>query len=287
MGAHLRWALLVPVLVVGVLLGRWLQMPNDIQDWSSHQQSFKRVLYPIGAGNTTPPTPSFTTNPGQTIQPNILLPPATVQVRVSAQASGVKFSYQLLALGAQSHEQYFGDTGAPGTPIAPDQPTLPFTFPVDADWDTQLNLTVVGDPVRTVNYYVSALFQAESPGQAGSSTAVFQPTPAAWQSPDNGNGGGVGAVAAGGTLTLVPAPPGTANTYLHAIWLDVTAAAGAWLDLETLSGIALGVRVDCAIGGPRSYTWPGRKVLADGVRAHNTSPGATNAINFGTSFRYS
>lgn len=137
------------------------------------QYTNRQKLYPDGVAiPVITNTPSFTVGAGATVTKTFTLPAGTVEIRILATASGLLFAYSLLVSGRQTVEQYFGDPNAPGTAVAVPVPTLPFTIPVELDWDTQVDLTVVGDPVRVVSLFVSALTAAEAPGQAGAASSV-------------------------------------------------------------------------------------------------------------------
>lgn len=153
------------------ITAQWGPQPNTIAlDTSNPRQK----LYPDGV-----PIPVITNTPSVTIASGgnatvrFTLPTGTVAVRILANASGIFFGYSLLVTGHQSGEQYFGDPNAPGTPLRVFTPTLPLTIPIENDWDTQLDVTILYDvAAASGKFFVSALFAPEPPGQAGVSTAV-------------------------------------------------------------------------------------------------------------------
>lgn len=250
----------------------------------------RRKLYPDGVVvPSVASTPSFTVASGGLSGAKVFtLPPGTVSLRVMVTAGGLVFAYSLLALGSQTAEQYYGDPAAPGSSVVVPTPTLPFTIPIENDWDTQIELHVE-QPTQNVNVFVSALFAPEQPGQAGAAQSVTQVTPQAWQTPNAGNGGGTGLIAAAGNLTLVPAPGGVLNTYLHVLMFNIVGAAGSFCDLQNSSGTALGWRIDTSQStpGPVAFPFFGRRIGPLGVQLHNSSANPTGAINFGAQYNQS
>lgn len=168
--------------LVALLLGACgTAVGNDTPDHQPQVQTFRQALYPIGSGALAPPTPSFNVGAGATLSPQFALPRGTIALRVLANAGGLIFTYQLFVSGHQSVEQYFGDPNAPGSPITVPSPTAPFTIPIDNEWDTQADFSVIGDPSHTVHFFVSALFQYEAPGQVQAAQAVSLRQQPDWQ----------------------------------------------------------------------------------------------------------
>jgi hypothetical protein len=147
-------------------------MGNDTPDWQRQVQTFRQALYPTGSSGLAPPTPSFSTTAGGTAAPSFAIPPGTIAVRIMASANGLIFTYQLNVTGHQTVEQYFGDLNAPGAPLQVPEPTAPFDLKISTEWDTQIDLSVIGDPTRAVHFFVSAIFTAEPPGQIQAAQAV-------------------------------------------------------------------------------------------------------------------
>ena len=145
----------------------------------------RQRLYPDGVTPASATSPSFTCAGGGTATERFTLPQGCVAVRLLATASGFLFSYQLYVGGHQTVEQYYGDPNVPGSPLTVPVPTLPFTIPVELDWDTQLDFSVVGDPARQISFFVSALLAPEAPGQAGAAQSVATIIPQPWQAPTN------------------------------------------------------------------------------------------------------
>jgi len=153
-------------------------MPNAI---SLNTFQGRQRLYPDGSPPASATAPSFAVASGLLSGAIVFtLPVGTVAIRLLVTAGGLLFTYQLLVLGRQSVEQYFGNTGAPGSSVLVPTPTLPITIPIENDWDRQVEIHVEL-PTQNVNVFVSALFAPEPPGQAGASQSVFEPTPAPWQ----------------------------------------------------------------------------------------------------------
>lgn len=169
------------VLITGIVWGMTdphpMRLPSQSGGNSLVQTNVstpRQKLYPDGTVLPVVPanTPSFSVTGPASPSFTFTLPPGTVQFRLSANSSGLAFHYALLVLGAQTGDQYFGDPNSPNTPLAVDNPTLPLTVAVENDWDTQLVVTVNLVNPDSIKFFVSALFAAENPGQAGASTAV-------------------------------------------------------------------------------------------------------------------
>jgi len=166
------------------------------------------------------------------------IPTGTAALRIMVTAGGLFFAYNLLVVGSQSVEQYFGNPTAPGSSIAVPTPTLPFTVPIERDWDSQIEIHVE-QPTQNVNVFVSALFAPEAPGQAGTAQSVVIPTPAFWQAPTTSTYIELATVS--GTSHAIPATAGR-TIYLFAVELgtDVAAAGGVIYKLADTSGFLVG-----------------------------------------------
>lgn len=211
-------------------------MPNDIPDWAQQVGDFRQLLATDTNAVLPHVNPTFTTAPGGTANPQLTLKPGIIEIRIHANAGGVKFTYQLAVFGRQSSNQYYGDPSAIGSPITVQNPSSPLTIPISRDIDTQLLLSVVGDPTSTVNYYVSELTTPEVPGQSAPVQAVTMVTPQLWQSPTNNLFGFQAGI---GTTVLLA---GTAGQTIR-LWdgvLDIlTAAAGAQCAVQDTAGNVL------------------------------------------------
>lgn len=193
-------------------------------------------LFPDG---TTPPTSattaSFTVAGSSTsATQRFTLPAGTVAIRLLASASGLLFTYSLLVVGNQSGEQYFGSPTSPGSVTPVPTPTLPFTIPVEIDWDTGLSIVVTNTSTNPISFFVSALFAPEAPGQAGSAQSVTMPSPESWQAPNrvpviiNNN------IAAGANAVIIAAATGvTLRIFAVSVGIDAVAAANALLLQDT------------------------------------------------------
>lgn len=258
--------------LLALLVGTWIAagigsaMPFDIPDWSAQQGDFRQLLHTDTNTPPAAPTPTFTTAAGGTATGRITLPAGTVQLRIWANASGLLFSYAMLVTGHQSGNQYFGDPAVPGSRQSVASPTLGLTIPVERDDDTQVDFSILGDPARSVSYFVSNLTTPEAPGQSGQSqsvilpnTSVFRQAPYDWQTsgtfdgpiaaPSITQGGLTGfklqlaayrcsvVSSAGvyvGTLTFTDATPQT-------VWRDVNGvqAVNGYADRASESGLAV------------------------------------------------
>lgn len=199
----------------------------------------RQKLFPDGVATpVNPATPSFTVAAGVTAPFRFTLPAGTVDVRILATAGGLLFGYSLLVLGHQTVEQYYGDPQAPGTPLAVPVPTLPFTIPIERDWDSQLDFTVVGDPAQATSYFLSALFAPETPGQAGASQSVTMPTPQPWQAPTLSAPFSANFVA-GVAQVEINATAGS-TVFVHSIFVVTNAATNVSVQDTTGSGFSQG-----------------------------------------------
>ena len=195
----------------------------------------RQRLYPDGSPPATPNAPSFTVAPNTiTSTLTFTLPAGTVSLRILAQSGGVVFRYFLLITGHVTLEQYWGSPTAPGSVQAVPSPTLPFTIPIENDWDSKVDIVCQTPSTNgaTVSVFVSALFAPEFPGQAGAAQSVSLLDPQAWQAPDTAavfNGANVNA---GATFVMIAAPPATQRIRLHWVYLTSNAgaaAANSWL----------------------------------------------------------
>lgn len=225
-------------------------------------------LYPDGVTPVKSSDPSFLIAAGGSATPRFTLPVGASQIRILATAAGLKFTYQIYVGGHQTVEQYFGDPNAPGSPTPPATPTLPFTIAVENDWDTQLDFSVIGDPSNALNFYVSALTQPETPGQAGASQSVFVPSPALWQAPNLRSIDMTAVIAAGAQVQYVTAAAGQVIRLFGMTYtLDVAGGAGTGLSFYDGDPNSGGVRNG---GLSESGTGP---FEVDGHGAPVTSPG--------------
>lgn len=256
-------------------------MPADVPDWSSHDQSFKRALYPDGTVGASPPTPSFTVAAAATFNGNFTLPDGTSQVRFMATAGGLLFTYSLLITGVQTGEQYWGDPNLPGTPLRPSTPTLPFTVAMDREWDSKIAVQVNGDPTSASTYFVSALFVPEAPGQAGDSQQVSEPRSAPGQVAQSSVSILVN-IAGGAAAVIVPAVAGQ-RVYRHgySIGSDGANAVGR-MDFEDTTGVQLGT---FAMNATRQQyatgTYSGAPTaVGTGVQVRNAAAAASFATGY-------
>lgn len=187
----------------------------------------RQKLYPDGTTiPTNPLTPSFTVAPSSSGGGRFTLPAGTVALRILANSGGLLFDYQFFVGGHQSVEQYFGSLTAPGSPTTVSLPTLPLTIPVETAWDNQVDINVVTPAnAGTVQFFISALFQAESPGQAGDSQSVRMIVAAPWQAAQSTLGTQPAALAAGASVTLI-AGSGAQQIYVFGLTADCSGAAG-------------------------------------------------------------
>lgn len=110
-------------------------------------------------------------------------------------------------------------------------------------------------------------------------------TPALWQAPTAGTEGGTGSLAAGGNLTLVPAPPAGQNSYLHGLTVEFgSGVAGVSLSIQTLSSINLGLRLDGTFVHTIWHDFHGRNIFANGAQIHNNGAVGSGTINFGIDY---
>lgn len=139
----------------------------------------RQKLFPDGV---TPPanplTPSFIVAPATAPNFTFTIPTGTVSLRIMATAIGLAFTYQMNITGVNTKVQYFGDLAVPGNNVLVGLPTLPLTIPVGTDWDRQVLINITGDAVQTVDFFISALFAPEAPGQAGDAQSVRVTSPA-------------------------------------------------------------------------------------------------------------
>lgn len=144
-------------------------MPNII---SMVTTAPRQALYPEGP-QPAAGSPSFTVPIGGSVTKRFLLPTGCVQIRLIVNASGVVFNYAVGIVGVKSGSTYF-PTFAPGAVGGLAAPMVPVTFAIDQEWDPEIDLTVGSDPTNTavLNVRVSAIFEAESPGQSGSVQSV-------------------------------------------------------------------------------------------------------------------
>lgn len=197
----------------------------------------RQRLFPNGV-TPTPNGPSFTVNAGQSTSFTFTIPSGTVALRILASAAGLAFTYSLAVVGNTTNEQYYGSTPAPGSPQMVPTPTLPFTIPIEVDWDTQVIVSVTGDPTNQTLYYLSALFAPEQPGQAGAAQSVFSPIPALWQAA-NKQPVAINANIVGAATALIVAAVVGQTIYLFEIELWSDAAAATLINLQDSSGISI------------------------------------------------
>ena len=239
----------------------------------------RQRLYPEGVVPATTFAPSFVVN-NSTFNGFFTLPPGTTHLRLLANASGLTFTYTLMVLGVVTGEQYFGSEAAPGTAFSVGDPTLPFTLPLDAEWDPRIQVQAFS--AQSVKFSLSALFVPEAPGQAGSAQSVVQPLPAAWQAPNSQPSTINNNVAAGGNATIIPAAVGLI-VRLFGVWVS-TSALGLSLQTDP-GGQELGTVG--AINVPYAVFYAGAPLpVGQGLRIHNGG-GATISANGTVSFSYS
>lgn len=198
----------------------------------------RQKMYPDGTAVATINAggPSFSVAPGflSAVQ-TFTLPAGTVAIRLLASSSGNPFLYSLLMVGSQTTEQYYGDPLTPGNTFLVAIPTLPFTVPIERDWDSQVKISVLADStnVANVDFSISALFAPESPGQAGAAQSIFIPVAAPWQAPQHFTAQNI-SINSGATFLFIPAT-GTEKTYLHgyAYGTDGVNAAGRIIVMES------------------------------------------------------
>lgn len=256
-------------------------MPNDTPDWTQGPQTFPQALYPEGTTGQAPPTASFTCAANSTVTKRFALPTGATGVTIMATAGGLVFTYQLFVGGHQTNEQYFGDPSAPGSQIAVPVPTLPVNIPVLNDWDTELDVVVIGDASNATSYFVSAVFDRVPPGQAGGSTSVTQPVPSSFQAVNKTGVATTGGITAGTTFTVIGAGGTRATTRLKRVQGSVIGVANSFIDVECPAGIQRH-RIDCSFTREIAldFDWLSGG-LNSSVVLHNTSAVNTGAINLG------
>lgn len=247
---------------------------NTVNTFQSRQK-----LFPDGVPTPTSAlTPSFVCPANTTVSKTFTLPLGTVAIRILATASGLLFKYNLLVLGHQTVEQYYGNPTAPGATIAVPIPTLPFTIAIENDWDMQLDFTVDGDPTNQINFFVSALSSPEPPGQAGAAQSVTTPVPVAWQA---GTASAKFAVVvnAGATSSIVASIAGT-RVFCHFLWGEIdTTPVGSSATLEDTGGLFLGFFAGSTKGPWLVDLNSVPTTVGQGVQWHNTSAVATGGLN--------
>lgn len=199
----------------------------------------RQRLYPEGTKVSSNTQPSLTLAPGATSTPRFLLPLGCVQLRFTAEAGGVAFNYSIGILGVQDQVTYYPPNLPGGTaPVA--QPVIPFTIAVNRDWvnEVDVTLTAPASNAATVTFYVSALFVAEAPGQAGDSQSVtinhgdVRPSTYDWYVD--------GTFAAAGTPQVVKAAPPSGHilvvAHLSASILLLAGAGAATPQLQLFDG---------------------------------------------------
>jgi hypothetical protein len=128
----------------------------------------RQKLFPDGTSPlpTDPTTPSFTVGAFATVAKRFTLPPGTVQLRIAANAGPVDpIVWELEVVGVQSGQPYCGDPIFPDTTLLVAIPTTPITVPVDVEFDSQVDVTIIQDTGLTLKVDVAALFSPEAPGQ--------------------------------------------------------------------------------------------------------------------------
>lgn len=230
----------------------------------------RQKLFPDGTAiPPSPLTPSYTVGNGATVSNTFTLPAGTVAVRVLVNASGLAFSYSLLVLGHQTVEQYWGSPSAPGSVQAVPTPTLPFTIPIENDWDSQLDFTLTNTSTATLRVFVSALFAPEAPGQAGAAQSVTEPTPANWQAPDQLPVAVNATLAAGAAQTLVAALTGATVRLFDFNFSYDAVVANAFLALQDTSGTNYGIYSVLTVS-PFSFRFSGARLFPSlGVQVKN------------------
>ena len=185
----------------------------------------RQKLFPDG---TTVPTsaltPSYTVGASATVTNRFTVPAGTVALRFLVNASGLFFTYELLVTGHQSVAQYYGDPLAPGSTLVVPTPTLPFTIPIENDWDSQVDVTLTNTSTNSLRVFVSALFAPEAPGQTGAAQTVTEISQF-WQVEFTTLGSQVGALAAGASATLV-AGVATETIVVFGVLVDASGASG-------------------------------------------------------------
>lgn len=250
----------------------------------------RQKLFPDGV---TPPsnplTPSFTVAAGATATQRFTLPSGTTDIRILVSANGLVFTYSLLVTGHQSTVQYFGQDTSPGTPASVPTPTLPFTIPIEIDWDRQIDISLHNTGAFQVSVFFSALFAPEPPGQAGSAQSVIIPTASPWQAAFSS----VGVRATPGALntdfTIVAGIAG-AVIYIHDVEFNNNTGNNWEIDLwdgPSVNGIKVAdfqMIVMTGVGASPTVHWDGRgRPLTNGNSLIGTlAGGAAGGTAFGT-----
>lgn len=199
--------------VDGLLYGAKTSKPNEIpvplalpNNPTSIVVSSPQKLYPDGTPLTQQglTKPSFTVAHSTIVTQRFSIPPGTTALRIGANVPNTVFAYALAVQGVQSGQMYFPNTPNLASSAGVNFVNEPIVIPVASEWDSKIDIRVIGDGTNAINVWVSALFDVQAVEvYAQQILNVEQPLPVVWQAPTLTLDVNNGSLANGATMTLL------------------------------------------------------------------------------------